>query len=212
MYYTGICSWCLKLESDPQNQWRGYWRVYSMDGVRILDLESGNLYSHPSSAPYPSMCLKKFPPSLDFSFLIYETWKMNMWISEVASQVPWIHWKEKLCLGWPDTIWAPHVGHRIIWGLAACMAAPEQGAAHSPWFFLQGLRNLKPYSYWVKAEEDRATILSNTQYPTGMLKQKRACAGNLVHQCLCRGVTSCENPFPQNVDYDPGASMVMRFL
>lgn len=77
-------------------------------------------------------------------------------------------------------------------------------------FFLQRLRNLKPYSYWVKAEEDRATILPNTQYPTVMLKQKRACARNLVHQCLCRGITSCENPFPPNVDYDP--EVVMRFL
>lgn len=144
MYYTGICSWSLKLESDPQNQWRGYWRVYSMDGVRTLDLVSGNLYSHPSSSPYPSVCLKKFLPSLDFSFLIYKMWKMNMWTSKVASQVPWIHWKGKLCLRWPDTIWSPHVGYRIIWGLAARMAAPGQGAAHS---LCSSFRDLETWSH-----------------------------------------------------------------
>lgn len=49
-------------------------------------------------------------------------------------------------------------------------------------------------------------MLPNSQYPTVMLKKKRACAGSLTPSLahLCGGIISCESPFPQDVECAPG--------
>lgn len=182
-----------------------------MDGVRILDLESGNLYSHPSSVPYPSVCLKKFPA---FSGLHYLFTKCERWTCGSQRWFPKCpEYTERKNYAWDDlTQYGLTCGTQDNMRARCLHGSSWPTCCPFTLFFHQGLRNLKPYSYWVKVEEDRATILPNTQYHTVMLKQKRACTENLVHQCLCRGVTSCESSFPQNGDYDPGVSVVMRFL
>lgn len=122
-----------------------------------------------------------------------------------------IHWKEKLCLGWPDTIWAPHVGHRIIWGLAALMAAPGQGAAHSL------CSSFRDTGTWIHiATGSRQKRIGQPSSPThGILQwclNRKEHALGIWYISVFAGVTSCESPFLQNVDYDPGVSVVMRFL
>lgn len=62
-----------------------------------------------------------------------------MWISEVASQLPWIHWKGKVYLGWPDMRWTPHTGHKTMCGLHCPCGSSGQRHCLFSLLFLQGL-------------------------------------------------------------------------
>ena len=132
-----------------------------------------------------------------------------MWLSEMVSQVPWIHWKGKPQLRWPKMRWAPQVGPKTICGLQLLhLAALGKDSARS---VCAPFRDLAHKALQLRGQEteDRATALSNSRHPAVMLKKRRACAGSLTPSLahLCRGIISCESPFPQDVEHAPGESV-----
>lgn len=86
-----------------------------------------------------SICvLEQVLLTLGFSYLFYKMWKMNLLISEVASQMHWIHRKGNLCLDL-TTMWAPQVGQRTTCGLHCSYGSFGQRYCPLGLLFLQRL-------------------------------------------------------------------------